>query len=147
MCVCVCVCACEQVGGQDFSAHKFILSSQTRDFASQLVPSSSSASPDGTPTFKLCKKCEDPDVFDAFLHYVYGSSLRLLPPPQTTAAAGGSTTTTTLDLLDGMESTPDTSFVSLDENDLTEEYDKYCVDNQLQDCLLNGNEVMVSGVL
>lgn len=131
-----------EVGGQDFSAHRFILSSQTRDFASQLVPSPSSASLDGTPTFKLRKKCEDPDVFNAFLHYIYGSSIRLLPPPRETAGGSTTSTSTTLELLEGVESTPDTSFVSLDENDLTEEYDKYCVDNQLQDYLLSGNEAM-----
>lgn len=105
---------------------------------SQLIPcenlSSASCYPP-TPTFKLRKKCDNPDVFDAFLHYVYGSHIRLLPPPNAhsnllSPQSDHSTTSGTgTNLLDGIESTPDTSFTSLDENDLTEEYDKYYVNN------------------
>ena len=36
------------------------------------------------------------------------------------------------------ETTPDTSFASVDENDLTEEYDKYGVSNHLLNSSLDG---------
>lgn len=64
-------------------------------------------------------------MFDAFLHYVYGNHLRLIPPSylhHQPSTAGSESTSTTID---GVESTPDTSLASIDENDLTEEYDKY----------------------
>ena len=118
-----------QVGGQYFSAHKFILNSQTRNFTSQLTPTKTPSSP---PTYQLCNKCDDPDVFDAFLHYIYGSHIRFLPPATLPHAIEGAG--------DGIETTPDTSVISVDENDLTEEYDKYCVDDKKQNDWLDGEE-------
>ena len=104
-----------QVANQNFDVHKYILASQARDFMSQLVPCDSPV----PSTFRLRKKCDNPDVFEAFLHYVYGCSLRLVPPPSSAHAHPPSPLATTV------ENTPDTSFTSVDENDLTEEYDNY----------------------
>ncbi len=104
---------------------------------SQLVLSDHhSAGPSQPPTFtiKLGKKFENPEVFDAFLHYIYGSHIRLIPPPSyllgpysdhPVVGSKGSGI-----VPDGIESTPDTSFASLDENDLTEEYDKFYVNKE-----------------
>lgn len=128
---------CLQVAEQSFTAHKFILGSQAHDFITQLVPCD-----DLSPsTFKLQKKCDNPDVFDAFLHYIYGNHVRLVPPSNThshpVSPCPSHTRTNIIGndpLWDGMESTPDTSFTSVDENDLTEEYDKYCSNaNELQE--------------
>lgn len=136
-----------QVGGQLFSAHKFILNSQTCDFSSQLVVSDSPSCPPEL-TFKLRKKCDNPDVFDAFLHYVYGSSIRLVPlaKPHFLGNSGASTESTN-SLLDGIDSTPDTSLVSLDEDDLTEEYDKFGVSNEHGENWLDGDELLVCMLL
>lgn len=132
---------CTQVGGQLFTAHKFILNSQTCDFASKLLPSDS-LSPE--LTFKLRKKCDNPDVFDAFLHYVYGSSIRLVPLAKSHLLDNSGAGTEGINsLLDGIESTPDTSIVSLDENDLTEEYDKFGVSNEHGENWLDGDEELV----
>lgn len=122
-----------QVGDQLFNAHNFILHSQIRDFTSQLLPSES---PPG-PTFKLRKKCDNPDVFEAFLHYVYGSCIRLVPPSEPHLAVDKGTD----GLVDGVESTPDTSLVSVDENDLTEEYDMFGVINDSHEDWLDGDMV------
>lgn len=116
-----------------FGAHNFILHSQTRDFTSQLLSSDSLHD----QTFKLRKKCDNPDVFDAFLHYVYGSCIRLVPPASPHLIDNEGTD----NHLVGMESTPNTSLVSVDEDDLTEEYDMFGVINERQEDWLDGDMV------
>ena len=78
-------------------------------------------------------------MFDAFLHYVYGSSIHLVPPTKSLTE-----TESTNDLFARVETTPDTSFASMDENDLTEEYDKFGVSNQYEEeDWLNGDVELV----
>ncbi len=72
-------------------------------------------------------------MFNAFLRYIYGSHIRLIPPPK-------SSTVSNRHEVDDVESTPDTSFASIDENDLTEEYDKYSSNIESD---IDGNEVSI----
>lgn len=83
-------------------------------------------------------------MFDAFLHYIYGSDIRLLPlykdgkhvtgtGTSIASVSSGGGVESGITLLDGMEATPDTSVTSVDENDLTEEYDKYASNDPLDD--------------
>ena len=69
------------------------------------------------------------------MQYIYGSHIRLLPPLTTDFSVGSSGIRGEESAqCDGFESTPDTSFASVDENDLTEEYDKYAANDLLDDC-------------
>ena len=149
-----------QVGDESFTAHKFFLGSQTRNFPSQLLPSEStqphSSSHSCVPSsYKLNGLCDNPAVFDACLHYIYGSHIRLLPlysqkvdsneadVPVNDGNRNGDVKTTPMDRL---EVTPDTSFASLDDNDLTEEYDKYASNDLLDESESGNLEVFLGWV-
>ena len=79
--------------------------------------------------------CNNPLVLEAFLHYVYGAHVKLVPP--TPSHTNNHTSTCQTGLGNGLpgtgstssldpETTPDTSFnVSVDENDLTGVYDQF----------------------
>lgn len=113
-----------QVGKQLFTVHKFILASASPLLASLLQPAHPpSPSPRLPPSIKSLSASKmtlaetDPSVFEAFLHYLYCSHVCVVPnatrpvPP-------------TSDSVD-VESTPDTSFASIDESDLSGLYDRY----------------------
>ena len=117
-------------------------------------------------------KCDNSSVFEAFLHYIYGSHIRLLPPASVTphssqlhpppssqlhphhssqvepplpsqllpsqngplgsaSSSGLSGPTSSTTSLDGESTTctPDTSFASMDDNDLTAVYDQFASSN------------------
>lgn len=70
---------------------------------------------------------------------MYGSSIHLVPPTKSLIE-----TESTNGLFARVETTPDTSFASMDENDLTEEYDKFGVGNQhKEEDWLNGDLELV----
>lgn len=78
--------------------------------------------------------CNNPLVAEAFLHYVYGAHIKLVPPIVShthnhssgqTGLGNGLPGTGSASSLDP-ETTPDTSFnASVDENDLTGIYDQF----------------------
>ena len=78
--------------------------------------------------------CKNLLVAEAFLHYVYGAHIKLIPPtlshtsnhtPSQTGLGNGLPGTGSASSLDP-ETTPDTSFnASVDENDLTGVYDQF----------------------
>lgn len=154
-----------QVGDQVFTAHRFILGSASPELSALLKSSPLDRSPN-TPQQQQQQQnspfsqtvsinCDNPSVFEAFLHYIYGSHIRLLPPASVTAhssqlhapppsqlhpsqngplcsgsSSGLSGPTSSTTSLDG-ESTPDTSFASVDENDLTAVYDQFSTSNSM----------------
>lgn len=87
---------------------------------------------DSVDTVEL--NCKNPLVAEAFLHYIYGAHIKLVPPtvshtsshtPSQTGLGNGLPGTGSASSLDP-ETTPDTSFnVSVDENDLTGIYDQF----------------------
>lgn len=147
-----------------FVAHQFLLGSASSDLTLFFKSSADNS-------LQTAQKCQhsptsrkvtipfegNSSVFKAFLHYLYGSHICLLPPlpitthssqPHTSSSSqprlsqslqvppsqngqlhsepkseldGLTSSTTSLD----DESTPDTSFTSLDENDLTTVYDQF----------------------
>lgn len=89
-----------------------------------------------TPSGGLALKCDNPSVFEACLYYIYGSHIRILRPPTVNGPHGdlgnGAPGTSSVASLES-EVTPDTSFASVDENDLTAEYDRFAVSDPLHD--------------
>lgn len=122
-----------QAGGQFFPTHKFILASASQQFVA-LLPNSmqDDGLNDSVDTVEL--NCKNPLVAEAFLHYVYGAHIKLVPPvvshasnhtPSQTGLGNGLPGTSSASSLDP-ETTPDTSFnASVDENDLTGIYDQF----------------------
>ena len=118
-----------QNGGQLFPTHKFILASASPQFLAQLLTASTCTQDnefnDSIVTMKL--NCNNPSVVEAFLHYVYGAHLKVVPPtvnhtPGQSGLGNGLPGTSSTSSLDP-ETTPDTSFnASVDENDLTGVY-------------------------
>lgn len=89
---------------------------------------------DSVDTIEL--NCTNSAVAEAFLHYIYGAHLKVIPPTaghahghtpsQVVSGLGnglpGTSSSSSMDL----ETTPDTSFnASVDENDLTGIYDQF----------------------
>ena len=124
-----------QAGGQFFPTHKFILASASQQLSS-LLPNSVQDDEelnDSVNTVEL--NCKNPLVAEAFLYYVYGAHIKLVPP--TVSHASNNHTSTQTGLGNGFpgtgsassldpETTPDTSFnASVDENDLTGIYDQF----------------------
>ena len=72
---------------------------------------------------QLLLHCSSPAVAEAFLHYAYGVPVRLCLP----RAVNGAVADVSVEL------TPDTSIASIDENDLTAEYDRYSIPNFTQE--------------
>ena len=68
---------------------------------------------------RLVLKIDNPTMFEVFLHYMYGSHICIKHPPDSTLPSES-----TLD----PDSTPDTSFASVDDNDLTALYDQYAAE-------------------
>ena len=64
-----------------------------------------------------------PHILTAFLHYLYGATICLVSVPD--KSDSGSTLATPSSSSLNVELTPDTSFASVDENDLTEMYDRF----------------------
>lgn len=96
--------------GVVLQAHHYILASVS-DKARDLVS-----------CVKLSLKSESQSVLRAFIHYLYGSHIQLLPPPSQHTQAH----TPTPSQLASEENTPNTSLnISVDENDLTELYDQF----------------------
>ena len=142
-----------KVGDKTFTAHKFFLVSQTHDFSSQLLssdeaPSNSASSSAQTAatssTYRLNHLCNNPAVFDAFLHYLYGSHICLVPlynhrgdgidPGNiTTSTSQGDSVGSGVTLLESAEVITDSSIASVDNSDLTEEYDKFTCKDPLDD--------------
>ena len=118
-----------QAGGQFFPTHKFILASASQQLSS-LLPNSVQDEElnDSIDTVEL--NCKNPLVAEAFLHYVYGAHIKLVPPTishasNQTGLGNGFPGTGSASSLDP-ETTPDTSFnASVDENDLTGIYDQF----------------------
>jgi hypothetical protein len=87
---------------------------------------------DSVDTVEL--NCKNPLVAEAFLHYIYGAHIKLVPPTVShtsnhtsipTGLGNGLLGTGSASSLDP-ETTPDTSFnASVDENDLTGIYDQF----------------------
>lgn len=123
-----------QAGWQYFPAHKFILASASPQFLSHIstaIPNNH-LDDDSVDTIEL--NCTNSVVVEAFLHYVYGAHLKVIPPAadhsHTPSQLGsglgnglpGTGSSSSMDL----ENTPDTSFnASVDENDLTGIYDQF----------------------
>ena len=125
-----------QVSGHVYATHKFLLASASPVFSHILQPQQIGGS--GAPGMPECVKSHsgskivltcDPDLFEALLHFVYGSHVRINPPahddyPTRYSTASANSTLNSSTGLDP-EVTPDTSFASVDENDLTTLYDQY----------------------
>ena len=121
-----------QAGGQYFPTHKFILASASPQFSAHMPAMSSSVQDsqlnDSVDTIEM--NCNSPLVAEAFLHYVYGAHIKLIPPNVShtsghTGLGNGLPGTGSASSLDP-ETTPDTSFnASVDENDLTGIYDQF----------------------
>ena len=108
-----------QVGVQVFAAHRYILASASPAFSSLLQPGDDTHTPECVKSLSesnLVIDC-DPEIFESFLHYLYGSSIRVVPPSSSQPPSGNVSME--------QESTPDTSVASVDENDLTAIYDRY----------------------
>ena len=126
-----------QVEGQVFPAHKFILASASQKLFNVLQSPTPPAINGGSLPLQLPQlplKCDNPSIFDAFLYYIYGSHIRIVRPSvngftdHTSAHQGlgnGAPGTSSAGSLEE-ESTPDTSFASVDENDLTAEVRSFC---------------------
>ena len=99
-----------QVGGEVIPAHRFILSL----LSSHPLPS---------PTLTL--PSSPPHILHALLHYLYGGEVRLVPIPDKSDSHISSHLATPPTVGPHVELTPDTSFTSVDENDLTEMYDQF----------------------
>ena len=113
-----------------FACHKFIVGSVGPE-AHSLVNSAQQ----GT----LSVKCDNPSVFEALLHYMYGNGIELLSPssrrhnPHSSSHVGGPLASGSSSALSESsaasvdpDTTPDTSFnISHDENDLTDLYDQF----------------------
>ena len=91
------------------SAHHYIISR----LSSLPLPSSTTLTLPPSP----------PHILTAFLHYLYGATVCLVPVPD--ESDSGSTLVPPSSSSLDVELTPDTSFASVDENDLTEMYDRF----------------------
>ena len=111
---------CDQL----FSAHKFILASASPVFAALFqTEGCNSTLPKCVESYtnsRLVLKIDSPTTFEVFLHYMYGSHISIKHGPLDTTLPSES-------VLDP-DSTPDTSFASVDDNDLTALYDQYAAE-------------------
>ena len=118
------------MGDQLYSAHKFILASRSPVFASIFHPESSNSHgiPNCVESYtnsRLVLKVDNMKIFSVFLHYMYGSHICIKYPSDNSKSALPSET---IPVSVDPESTPDTSFASFDENDLTALYDQYAAE-------------------
>lgn len=125
--------SCSQAVGQYFPAHKFILSSASPQFLANLSTTSPDIALDNdSPVDTIELNCSNTSVVEAFLHYVYGAHLKVIPHLSVSHAGSGQSVlgngypgTSSGSSLEP-ETTPDTSFnASVDENDLTGIYDQF----------------------
>lgn len=114
-----------------FSAHKFVLASASPVFASLFQENGKPRDTPESVTIHSNSKLEvrsRKSVFETFLYYLYGSHIRITPP--SSASPPHSTTQpNTAGTGLSLESTPDTSFASVDDNDLTALYDQYATES------------------
>ena len=117
------------MGDQLFHAHKFILASASPVWASIFHPESSDSHDIHVPKCvesyvdsRLVLKIDNLSIFGVFLHYMYGRHICIQQSPDN---AKGTLPSENISVNLDPESTPDTSFASIDENDLTALYDQY----------------------
>ena len=128
--------SCTQAGGQYFPTHKFILASASPQFLAN-VSSAPDIQLNDESVDAIELNCNNPSIVEAFLHYVYGAHLKVIPPtcslshtlsgqPSSQGGLGNGFPGTSSGSSIEAETTPDTSFnASVDENDLTGIYDQF----------------------